>query len=58
MPQEPWHSGKSAKLDYIVQLNFGGWIHASYNTTKAWENVINQGTKMILLSDELWLSQW
>ena len=29
-------------------------IHASYKTTKTWENVNNQGTKMILLSVELW----
>ena len=30
--------------------------HASYNTTRtSWENINNWGTKMILLSDELWL---
>ena len=49
MPQELWP-------DCIIQLNCGEvHTHASYKTTKAWENFNNWGTKMILLSDKLWL---
>ena len=56
MPQEPWHPGKDAKPDRIIQLNCGEvCTHASYKTTRTWENFNNQGTKKILLSDELWL---
>ena len=56
MPYEPWHSEKGAKPDCIIQLNCGEvCTHASYKTTRTWENFNNQGTKMILLSDELWL---
>ena len=55
IPQEPWHPGKGAKLDRVVQLNCGEvHTHASYKTTRTWENFNNRGTKMILLSDELW----
>ena len=55
MPQEPWHPGKGAKLDRVIQLNYGEvHTHASYKTTRTWENFNNRGTKMILLSDELW----
>ena len=34
-----------------------GEVHtyASYKTTRTWENFNNRGTKMILLSDKLWL---
>ena len=46
MPQELWHPGKDAKLDRVIQLNCGEVrTHASFN---------NRGTKLILLSDELW----
>ena len=56
MPQEPWHPGKDAKPDRVIQLNCGEVrTHASYKATRTWENFNNQGTKMILLSDELWL---
>ena len=56
MPQQPWHPGKGAKLDRVIQLNYGEvHTHASYKTTRTWENFNNQGTKMILLSDKLWL---
>ena len=55
MPQEPRHSGKDAKPDHVIQLNCGGvHTHASYKATKTWENLNNQGTKMILLSEEIW----
>ena len=54
MPQEPWHPEKDAKLDRVIQLNFGEvCTHASYKATRTWENFNNGGTKMILLSDEL-----
>ena len=56
MPQEPWHPEKGAKLNRIIQLNCREvCTHASYKTTRTWENFNNQGTKKILLSDELWL---
>ena len=56
MPQELWHPGKGAKLDRIVQLNYVEvHTHASYKTTRTWENFNNQGAKMFLLSDKLWL---
>ena len=47
MPQEPRHPGKGANL--VIQLNCGkGWCtHASYKTTRTWENFKNQETKMI-----------
>ena len=44
MPQEPWHPGKGAKLDRIIQLNWGEVrTHASYKTTRTLENFINRG---------------
>ena len=47
MPQEPWHPGKGAKPDSIIQLNCVELrTHASCKTSR--------GTKMILLSDKLW----
>ena len=53
--QEPWHPGKDAKPDRVIQLNCGGMrTHASYKATRTWENFNNRGTKMILLSDDLW----
>ena len=56
MLQEPWHPGKGAKPDRVIQLNCREVrTHASYKATRTWENFNNQGTKMILLSDELWL---
>ena len=56
MPQEPWHPGKGAKPDCVIQLYFGKVrTHASYKTTRTWENFNNRETKMILFSDELWL---
>ena len=54
MPQEPWHPGKGAKSDHAIQLNCREVrTHASYQTTRTWENFNNQGTKMILLSDKI-----
>ena len=54
MPQEHWHPGKGAKLDCVIQLNCTKvHTHVSYKTTRTWENFSNQGSKMILLSDEL-----
>ena len=56
VPRKPWHRGNNAKTDHIIQLNCGEvCTHASYNTTRKWENVNNWGTKMILLSDKVWL---
>ena len=56
MPQEPWHPGKGAKLDCIIQLNCKKvHTHSSYKITRTWENFNNQETKMILLSGKLWL---
>ena len=56
MPQEPWHPGKGVELDCVIQLNCGEvCTHANYKTTRTWEDFNNQGTKIILLSDELWL---
>ena len=41
--------------DHVIQLNYGEvHTHASYKTTRTWENFNNQGTK-ILFSDKLWL---
>ena len=56
MPQEPRHFGKDAKPGCAIQHNFGK-VHtdASHQNNRTWENFNNQGTKMILLSDELWL---
>ena len=54
MLQEPWHSGKGAKSDCVVQLNCGEVrTHASYKTTRTWEDFNSRGAKMFLLSDEL-----
>ena len=56
MLQEPWHPGKGAKPDRVIQLNCREVrTHASYKTTRTWENFNNQGIKLILLSDKLWL---
>ena len=56
MPQEPWRPGMGAKLDCIIQLNCREvHTHVNYKTTRTWENFNNQGTKMTLLSYELWL---
>ena len=56
MPQEPLNPGKAAKLDCVIQLNCGEVsTHVSYKTTRTWENFDEWGTKIILLSDELWL---
>ena len=55
MPQKPWHPGKDAKPDRVIQLNCGEVrTHASYKTTRTWENFNNRGTKIIILSDKLW----
>ena len=49
-------AGKGAKPDHIIQLNCGEvHTHAKYETTRTWENFNNQGTKVTLLSNELWL---
>ena len=56
MPQEPQHPEKVAKLDHVIQLSCGKvHSHASYKTTRTWENFKNWETKIILLSDKLWL---
>ena len=56
IPQEPWHPEKGAKPDYIIQHNWKEiCLHASYKTTRTCKNFNNRGTKMILLSNELWL---
>ena len=56
MSQEPWHPGNGAKLDCIIQLNYREvYTNASCITSRTWENLNNWGTKMILLSDTLWL---
>ena len=57
MPQEPWHSGKGGKPDHLIQHNCGEVrTHESYKTITIWENFNKRGTKMILLSDKLWLT--
>ena len=49
-------SCKGAKPDRVIQLNCGKVrTHASYKTTRTWENFNNRGKKMILLSDKPWL---
>ena len=54
--QEPWHPGKGAKLDHVLQLKCREvCTHASHKTIRRWKNFNNQGTKVILLSYELWL---
>ena len=56
MPHEPWHRGKSAKPDRVIQLNCEEVrTRASYKTTRTWKNLNNGATKMILPSKELWL---
>ena len=56
MSQEHRHHGKDTKPDRDTQLNYGEVAtHASCKTTRTWESFNNQGTKMSLLSDELWL---
>ena len=55
MLQELGHSGKDAKLNHVIQLNCEEvHTHANHEATRRWENFTNWGTKMILLSDELW----
>ena len=54
MPQEPWHPGKGAKLDRVIQLNWREVrTNESYEATRIWENFSNWGAKMTLISDEL-----
>ena len=54
--EKPWHPGKGAKPDHVIQLNCREVrTHASYETTRTSENFNNRGTKMIILSEELWL---
>ena len=54
MSQELWLPGKCTKPDRIIQLNWGEeHTHASYKITMRNFNIWE--TKMILLSDELWL---
>ena len=56
MPEEPWYPGKGAKPNRIIQLNCGEMCtNASYKTPRTWKNFNSWGTKMVLLSDELWL---
>ena len=44
----------NAHYDRIIQLNCGEvHFHASYKTTRTWENFSNRGTKMILPSEKL-----
>ena len=52
--REPWHPGKGAKSDRVIQLSCAEVpAHASYKTIRTWENFNNPGTK-IILSDKLW----
>ena len=56
MPQEPWHSGKVAKPDRVIQVNCRKvYINTSYKTTRTWDKFNNQETNIILPSNELWL---
>ena len=56
MAQKPWHPGKGAILDCVIQSNCGEVRnYERYKTTRTWENFNNQETKMILVSEELWL---
>ena len=56
MPQEPWHPEKGTKPDRVIQFSCGEVrSHASYKTTGTWENFNNTGTKITLLSCDLWL---
>ena len=56
MPQKPWHHGKGAKPDCIIQLDCGEKsTHESCKTTRTKGSFNNQGTKMSFLSDKLWL---
>ena len=58
MPQEPWHPGKAAKpdrTDRVIQLNYGEVrTHASYKTTRTWENLNKWERIMIVLLQKLW----
>ena len=57
MPQEPWHPGNCATPKRVILINSREvYTNASYKTTRTWENFNNQETKIILLSDELWLT--
>ena len=39
MPPEPWHPGKDAKPDLVIQLNCREvGTHASDKATRTWEN--------------------
>ena len=50
------HPEKDAKPDRVIQLHCREvHNHASYKTTRTWENFKDLGTKIILLSEELWL---
>ena len=51
-----WHPGKGTKPDRVIELNSQEMsTHASCKTTRTWDSFNNRGTKMSLLSDELWL---
>ena len=51
LPQEPWHPGKDAKPDRVIQLNRGEVrTHASYKATRTWENFNNRGTKIHVIT--------
>ena len=50
----PWHPGKDAKPDRVIQLSCREVrTDASYKATRTWEDFNNRGIKMILPSDEL-----
>ena len=56
MPHELWHRGKGAKLDHVIQLHCREKrTHPSYKAIRTWENLNTWGSKMIFLSDKLWL---
>ena len=43
-------------LDCIIQLKCGEMrSHASFKTARTWKSFNNRGTKIFLLSEELWL---
>ena len=56
MPQEPWHTGKGAKMDHVIQLKCGEvCTYENCKITRTQERFNNQGTKKSLLWYELWL---
>ena len=55
MPQESWHPGKGAKPVTLSNFTEGKCGPMQVINKQNWENFNNRGTKMLLLSDKLWL---